>query len=121
MLSTLDLFSGAGGLTLGFKEAGFDCFAAVEIDRSSVETFALHSPDARIYDTDVCNVDFRYLRGKIDVVIGGPPFQPFSIGGLRDGESDSRDMVPEFFRIVEEVKPPAFVMENVPGLTTFAQ
>ena len=121
MLSTLDLFSGAGGLTLGFKEAGFDCFAAVEIDRSSVETFTLHSPSSRIYDTDVCNVDFKYLNGKIDVVIGGPPCQPFSIGGLRDGELDSRDMVPEFIRVVEEVKPLAFVMENVPGLATFAQ
>ena len=117
MIATLDLFCGAGGLTLGFKAAGFDSVAAVEIDRASVETYVRHSSSAEIFDTDVCNVSFKRYRGKVETIIGGPPCQPFSTGGLRAAENDERNMVPEFIRAVEEVRPYAFVMENVPGLT----
>lgn len=116
MIATLDLFCGAGGLTLGFKSAGFESVAAVEIDRASVETYSGHSPSAEIFDTDVCGVGFKLYRGKVDVIIGGPPCQPFSSGGLRAAQDDERDMVPEFIRAVDEVRPYAFVMENVPGL-----
>ena len=116
MLTTLDLFCGAGGLTLGFKAAGFGCLAAVEIDKPSATTFARHSPDAMLYDTDVYDVDFRRYRGRVELVMGGPPCQPFSTGGLRVAREDGRDMVPEFLRAVEEVQPYAVLMENVPGL-----
>lgn len=116
MIYTLDLFSGAGGLSLGFAAGGFKTLAAVEIDKSSVETFSIHTPRAEIFDTDICDVSFKNLKGKVDLVIGGPPCQPFSSGGLRAADLDHRDMVPEFIRAVEEVHPFAFVMENVPGL-----
>ncbi|MGA2001169.1 MAG: DNA cytosine methyltransferase [Terriglobales bacterium] len=117
MISTLDLFCGAGGLSLGFAAAGFKTIAAVEIDQASVETFALHTPNTQVFNIDICDVPLRDFKGKVDLVIGGPPCQPFSSGGLRASESDHRDMVPEFVRAIEEVKPYAFLMENVPGLT----
>lgn len=115
--STLDLFAGAGGLTLGFKDAGFECSAAVEIDSASVQTFSSHTPSATIFEEDICNITLENYKGEVDVVIGGPPCQPFSSGGLREAENDLRDMVPEFIRAIEEVHPRAFVMENVPGLS----
>ena len=116
MVATLDLFCGAGGLSLGFKAAGFSCLAALDIDKPSVATFARHSPEATIYEADVHDLDFRQYRGKVELVIGGPPCQPFSTGGLRDATDDGRDMVPEFVRAVEEVRPYGVIMENVPGL-----
>ena len=121
MIKTLDLFCGAGGLTIGFRQAGFETVSAVEIDKTSVETFAAHSPSAEICDTDIRKVDLKKLRHKVDVVIGGPPCQPFSSGGLRQAEADERNMVPEFIRAIKEVSPDAFVMENVPGLTVGAR
>ncbi|MEQ5817680.1 DNA cytosine methyltransferase [Marinobacter sp. NFXS11] len=119
-MRTIDLFCGAGGLSLGFQQAGFETVAAVELDRPSVETFASHSPNANLIDSDVRGVDFSGFRGQVDVVIGGPPCQPFSTGGLRKAKLDERDMVPEFIRAVTQVQPEAFVMENVPGLATGA-
>lgn len=117
MIKTLDLFCGAGGLTIGFRQAGFDAVSAVEIDKTSVETFTAHSPNAEISDADIRKVSLKKFRRKVDVVVGGPPCQPFSSGGLRQAEADERNMVPEFIRAIDEVSPDAFVMENVPGLT----
>lgn len=116
MIPTLDLFCGAGGLSLGFTAAGFETVAAVECDAPSVATFSHHSPKAEMHACDVAEVDFRRYAGKVELVIGGPPCQPFSSGGLRRADEDHRDMVPEFVRAVREVRPVAFVMENVPGL-----
>src|SRR5205085_4624220 len=65
---------------------------------------------------DVRRVSFEKYRGKVQLVYGGPPCQPFSSGGLRKSHADERNMIPEFIRAVREVAPEAFVMENVPGL-----
>jgi DNA (cytosine-5)-methyltransferase 1 len=119
-MRTIDLFCGAGGLSLGFQQAGFETVAAVELDRPSVATFASHSPQATLIDSDVRGVDFSDFRGLADVVIGGPPCQPFSTGGLRRAKLDERDMVPEFIRAISQIQPEAFVMENVPGLSVGA-
>ena len=118
MIPTLDLFCGAGGLSLGFAAAGFKTIAAVECDQSSVATFSKHTPGVLMHGCDVSKVNFREYTGRIEVVIGGPPCQPFSSGGHRRADEDHRDMVPEFRRVVAEVRPAAFVMENVPGLAT---
>lgn len=115
-MKLIDLFSGAGGLSLGLKRAGYEVQAAVEIKRDAMNTYALHEPDAVHYNEDVRGISFEAYKGKIDVVAGGPPCQPFSVGGLRKSSSDSRDMIPEFVRCLREVQPEAFIMENVPGL-----
>jgi DNA (cytosine-5)-methyltransferase 1 len=116
MLQAIDLFSSAGGLTLGFKEAGVKTVCAVEIDPVRVQTFGLHSPDAEIEGGDVQKVDLSKYRGKVELVYGGPPCQPFSSGGLRKAHADERNMVPSYINVLRTVQPDAFLMENVPGL-----
>ena len=115
-MRTIDLFSGAGGLSLGLTSAGFDVIACVEVKKDAAATYALHHPDCEIFNADVRNVDFGRFRGQVDVVAGGPPCQPFSLGGHRKADKDSRDMIPEFYRCLDEVRPETFIMENVPGL-----
>ena len=115
-MKTIDLFSGAGGLSLGLKRAGFKVTACVEINRDAMDTYASHDTEATHFNEDVRSIDFKRYRGIVDLVSGGPPCQPFSIGGLRKAHADSRDMIPEFVRCLREVQPEAFVMENVPGL-----
>jgi len=116
MIRTIDLFSGAGGLSLGLKQAGFKAEAAIEIDRFAVATYARHSPDVELISSDVRRVNFRSFLNRVDVVVGGPPCQPFSSGGRRASRSDARDMIPEYLRALSEIRPIAFLMENVPGL-----
>jgi len=117
-MKSIDLFSGAGGLTLGLREAGFEVADGVEINRDAMATFFTHSPNAIHFNQDVRSVDFTQFRGKVPFVSGGPPCQPFSLGGLRKAQGDRRDMIPEFIRCLRECQPEAFVMENVPGLLT---
>lgn len=116
MVRGIDLFASAGGLTLGFKAAGVRTVCAVECDPYRTQTFATHTPEAEIITSDVRQVSFDKYRGKVELVYGGPPCQPFSSGGLRKSHADERNMIPEFVRAVQEVQPEAFVMENVPGL-----
>lgn len=116
MIQAIDLFAGAGGLSLGLKEAGFHTVCAVEIESVYAATFAHHSPSTDVLTTDVQRVDWSNYKGKADFVCGGPPCQPFSSGGLRAAADDKRDMLPWFLKVLELVKPFAFLMENVPGL-----
>ncbi|MBM3934346.1 MAG: DNA (cytosine-5-)-methyltransferase [SAR202 cluster bacterium] len=115
-MKVIDLFSGAGGLSLGVKRAGFEIVACVEINRDAMDTYISHDADATHFNQDVRSVDFRRYRGIADLVIGGPPCQPFSVGGLRRASDDSRDMIPEFIRCLDEAQPEVFLLENVPGL-----
>ena len=117
-LTTIDLFSGAGGLSLGLEAAGFRSVFAVEIMPDAVATYRSTFPNAVVHGGDICEVDFQRWTG-VDVVAGGPPCQPFSIGGLRRGREDVRDFLPEFVRAVLQVRPRAFIMENVPNLISF--
>lgn len=115
MPSAIDLFSGAGGLSLGLKRAGWSVAAAVEFDDSASSTHALNFPETEHFTCDVKKIDFAKFFG-IDLIAGGPPCQPFSVSGKRLGAFDVRDMVPEFVRAVREARPRAFLMENVAGL-----
>lgn len=112
----VDLFSGAGGLSLGLKRAGFEAEFAVEVVHDACLTYSTLFPRVDLKDTDVRMVSFKHLTEKVELVAGGPPCQPFSSGGKRLAQDDSRNMVPEFLRVVEEVRPPMVLMENVPGL-----
>lgn len=116
--SAIDLFAGAGGLSLGARRAGLQVVAAAEFDPDALATFAgLHADESpELLEGDINRRNFERYRGQIDVVIGGPPCQPYSHGGLRMGITDSRDGIPAFIRAVEEIRPRAFLMENVPGL-----
>jgi DNA (cytosine-5)-methyltransferase 1 len=118
MMHAIDLFSGPGGLTLGMKSAGFGPVVSVEKRRDAVETYSMHTPEAAHFCSDIRSISFDKYRGKVDLVFGGPPCQPFSTGGLRRGTADARNMFPEFLRVLKETRPAAFLAENVPGLAT---
>lgn len=113
----IDLFSGVGGLSLGLHEAGWDVIAGFEIDDAAVDSYKANFPDSDIYHEDVKQVDFSTFKG-IGLVAGGPPCQPFSVAGKMLAKKDPRDMVPQFIRAVDQARPLAFMMENVPGLMT---
>lgn len=118
-LSALSLFSGGGGLDLGFERAGYEHVASYEVLDHAAETLQRNRPNWTVYsgdDGDVTAVDWREFRGAVDVVHGGPPCQPFSVAGRQQGRSDVRDMFPEFVRCVLEVRPRAFVAENVAAI-----
>lgn len=117
-MRALDLFSGPGGLSLGMKAAGIEPIASVEKSKDAVETYSAHTPSAQHFRSDIRKISFEPYRGKVDIVFGGPPCQPFSTGGLRQGVADSRNMFPEFIRALREARPDAFLAENVPGLAT---
>lgn len=115
--TVFELFTGAGGLSSALHNSGWNLLAGVEIDKWSAKTFRFNFPDTELFEEDVRNVDFAQFRG-IDLLVGGPPCQPFSVAGKQLAKDDDRDMVPEFLRAVREIQPKAFLMENVPGLLT---
>jgi DNA (cytosine-5)-methyltransferase 1 len=115
-LKAIDLFAGAGGLSLGLIEAGFEVIAAVECDSAAAATYRSLHPGTKVLQDDINKVDLTQFIGEIDVVAGGPPCQPFSTGGLRRGADDPRNGLPAMLAAVELLRPRAVLMENVPGL-----
>lgn len=118
-LRSLSLFSGGGGLDLGFARAGFEHVASYDTLVASAETLALNQPEWEVHsgaEGDVRTVDWSALREEISVLHGGPPCQPFSSAGRQRGHDDERNMLPEFVRAVTATMPAAFVAENVPAL-----
>ena len=127
-MRSVELFAGAGGLAIAMSNAGFRHAAVVERNHDACETFRenqrlhLHAVNKwPLYEGDVQDFDYRELS-DVAVVSGGPPCQPFSLGGKHRGHSDKRDMFPEAVRAVHELRPKAFLFENVKGLIreTFA-
>lgn len=114
-MRSIELFSGAGGMALGLERAGFESVALMERDAEACRTLRLNRRDWNIVEGDVREVDFGRL-GPVDLVAGGPPCQPFSMGGKARGYDDTRDMFPEAVRAVRELRPRAFIFENVRGL-----
>lgn len=114
-MRSIELFSGAGGMALGLEQAGFDTIALFEHDADACASLRHNRPAWNIVQDDVRNIDFcRY--GPVDLVAGGPPCQPFSMGGKAQGFHDERDMFPQAVRAVRELQPVAFLFENVRGL-----
>jgi DNA (cytosine-5)-methyltransferase 1 len=114
-MRSVELFTGAGGLALGLERAGFEPVALFERDADACQTLRLNRPRWNIQQGDVRDVDFCPL-GPVDFVAGGPPCQPFSMGGKARGHRDTRDMFPQAVRAVRELRPAAFMFENVRGL-----
>ncbi|MFW2378848.1 DNA cytosine methyltransferase [Aliarcobacter butzleri] len=119
-IKTLSLFSGGGGLDLGFDRAGFQHIASYELIPICKETFLINRPKWQVFagpeEGDVKKIDWTIYKNEIDLIHGGPPCQPFSIAGEQKGKDDERNMWGEFTRAVNEIKPKAFVAENVLGL-----
>ncbi len=111
----LDIFAGAGGLSIGLEQAGFDIVAGAEWDRDACETFGKAHPTADVIEGDVNVVSFRPWHERVDLLVGGPPCQPWSSGGKRLGPDDPRDGWPAFLRALREIRPQAFIAENVAG------
>jgi len=118
-LTCLSLFTGGGGLDVGFERAGFDHMACFEILDICGETLRANRPTWQVstgeVDGDVTMAKFSPFLG-VDVVHGGPPCQPFSVAGKQAGAADPRNMWGEFVRCVQEAQPRAFIAENVVGL-----
>lgn len=119
-LRSIELFAGGGGMVLGTSLAGIDHVVLSEIDARSCNTLRANA-DAEVIEGDCHDIDWRPWRGKVDFIAGGPPCQPFSLGGVHLGADDRRNLFPEAARTVAEVQPQAFMFENVRGLvrTTF--
>tara|TARA_B110000971_G_C19978202_1_gene486039 strand:+ start:346 stop:1488 length:1143 start_codon:yes stop_codon:yes gene_type:complete len=124
-LKVIDLFAGAGGLSQGFRDAGFDIISAVEINKNLSQTYKENFPKTKIFEEDIIKIKSKSLLSKhssVDVIIGGPPCQGFSMSGKRIRNNgiflnDKRNVLfKEFVRIIKELKPKVFIMENVPGI-----
>lgn len=100
---------------MGIEQAGFTTAALVERDPGACATLRLNRPDWSVLEGDVRDLGFSSL-GPVDLVAGGPPCQPFSMGGKAKGRNDSRDMFPHAVRAIRELQPAAFLFENVRGL-----
>jgi len=123
-MRSIELFAGAGGLGIGVSLAGFHPCEVVERDSYCCDTIRANRArgvrpvaDWPLTQGDVRDVDFVRHEGLIDLVTGGPPCQPFSIGGRHRAYDDARDMFPQAVRALRDAKPRAFIFENVKGLT----
>lgn len=114
-LRGLELFAGSGGLALGIHRAGIQHQALVEIHTEACQTLSHNYGSERVISQPVQTINFSEL-GQIDVISGGPPCQPFSIGGKHQGQQDKRDMFPYACKAIATLKPKAFIFENVKGL-----
>lgn len=129
--TSIELFTGGGGLAFAMHEAGFRHLLAVEWEKRASATllqnvateFSADTPDpGSVHDRwpliqgDIRAVDFARWQGAVDVVAGGVPCQPWSLGGVHKGYDDSRNLWPELFRCIRETRPRAIIAENVKGL-----
>lgn len=111
----VELFSGCGGLAKGLEKAGFSHDALVEFNHQACESLRRNFDPSIVHETDVRSFDFSPYVG-VDAIAGGPPCQPFSLGGLAKANDDHRDMFPQAIRAISELHPRGFVFENVKGL-----
>lgn len=125
-MKSVELFAGAGGLALGVSLAGFTPDAVIEWDKWACDTIRENQrrqnplvTDWLLHEQDVRLFDFSTIK-NVDLVSGGPPCQPFSLGGKHKAYSDKRDMFPATIATVRKLQPKAFFIENVKGLTRTA-
>lgn len=127
--TAISLFSGAGGMDIGFSDAGFNVLAAVELDVSCCDTLRSNTVGTKVINQDISTLSGDALLkevgisfGELDMLFGGPPCQSFSLAGNRRGLDDPRgQLVGHFARLVHEIGPRSFVMENVKGMTNWSK
>ena len=127
-LPAISLFSGAGGLDLGVERAGYKVRASVEYDADACRTLRSNFPAAEVLEGDICKIPTRRIlkaaglkRGEAELLVGGPPCTPFSKSGnwleyKREGRDPEASLLDEYVRVLSEVRPRAFILENVFGL-----
>jgi DNA (cytosine-5)-methyltransferase 1 len=118
LMKVLDLFSGIGGFSLGLERAGMETVAFCEFDKKAQLVLKKHWPDVPIYD-DVRELNGEKIReeiGAVQLISGGFPCQPFSQAGKRKGDQDDRHLWPQYFRLIQEIRPRWVIGENVNGL-----
>lgn len=115
MISGIEIFSGAGGLATGLGLAGVSHNAFVEWNGDACRTLRKNYDSDIVFEGDIRHFDFTPYKG-VDIIAGGPPCQPFSLGGKAKGNLDERDMFPSAIRSIRELLPKAFFFENVKGL-----
>ena len=123
MINSIELFCGTGGLALGLQKSGFNHNALYEWDKDSCDNIIYNIQngyadvkDWKVFQKDVRTVCYDGYKNTIKLVAGGPPCQPFSLGGKHQAYNDKRDMFPEAVRAIREIMPQAFIFENVRGL-----
>lgn len=121
----ISLFAGAGGCSLGFRQAGYDIRFATDIDRDAVESYRRNFPRTACEAGDIHGLGPEELLkrvglrvGELDMLLGGPPCQGFSSAGVKSGEDPRNSLVRHYVRLLEGIRPKWFVMENVEGLLT---
>lgn len=118
-LKAISLFSGAGGMDVGFKNAGIDIVVANEIDKDASNTYEKNHPESLLIRCDIREAFTEIIKFKdIDIVFGGPPCQGFSVAGKMDPNDERSTLIWSFLDVVKLVKPKAFVIENVKALGT---
>ena len=126
-MKVIDLFSGCGGLSLGFLQNGYTIKNAVEFDKNIANSYKMNHPNVEVIIDDIKNLDETNIfhKGDADVIIGGPPCQGFSMAGarIRDGFIDDprNYLFKHYFNIVKTVMPEVFIMENVKGILTMQE
>lgn len=122
--NTIDLFSGAGGLSEGFSKAGFKILLGIDNDPMALETFKKNHDGAQVICGDITKINFEsdikpiLNNKKIDFIIGGPPCQGMSLAGNRELDDPRNKLYLSYLRILNEIRPKGFVIENVPGLVS---
>jgi len=123
-MNAVELYAGAGGLAMGVSLAGFRPLAVIEWDKWACDTIRENQRNGfplvsewPLYEGDVRSFDWSSIKEDVDLLAGGPPCQPFSMGGKHKAHDDSRDMFPATVDIVRQLRPKAFILENVKGLT----
>lgn len=122
MLNVIDLFCGCGGLSYGFERAGFNILLGIDNDKKALETFEKNHKGAKSICGDITEITYekhikRIIGDQVvDVIIGGPPCQGMSLSGPRKFDDPRNKLYLSYIRLVDEIRPKAFVIENVPGL-----
>lgn len=121
----LSLFSGAGGCSLGFKQAGYDILFASDIDTAAMNSYGDNFPETNALKADIRQLDFKHVLislglqvGELDVMVGGPPCQGFSSAGLRFWDDPRNSLLKQYIHALYAIQPKWFLMENVEGLLT---
>ncbi len=122
----IDLFAGCGGLSLGFEQAGFESLIAIDNWQDALTTYAYNRENAKTLCADLLTLNSIEVEANIgtkevDVIIGGPPCQGFSVAGKRIIEDERNQLYKSFVAMVDYFRPKAFVMENVPNILTMGE
>jgi DNA (cytosine-5)-methyltransferase 1 len=123
LYNIIDLFCGCGGLSLGFEQAGYNTLLGVDVDKAALQTFEKNHSNSQTIYGDITKITGQQILKKInkssvDVIVGGPPCQGMSLSGPRKFHDPRNKLYLSFIRLVDELQPKAFVIENVPGIVS---